>query len=1175
MPCKWNQLQNYLTLYDRHLVKVPGDGLCVMHAIKTCKLHDFDEMSDTNEMKDKILNYLLDSGDLYDEYHDMTREELVQEATKFFDSKDFNNDFGDLFVRIAADAMKVNMCIYQEHPTGLAQMIKTKCLWANQTIHVKLSRAMKDGSSEYSGANHYDSLVRFSPSEVEASKEPLKIPGPTVKEPLLIESISSDDDEDESTTVRKQYGRNLKTSALDLQIQKDMQNIKCADNQLFMGKLSDASINKFLRPRSKFPEHLFRDIQPEVVDCCPPEIDGNVFYKMPANYRNWLPKSKSRRYFAMVTSSKDYFSGKRKVGFCEGSWTCQNPKCPYLELNLRPNKVMWDNVMGQKVCYSCSVIMHRQECNARMLIMFSATDEMLYIYHIGHHCCKPKPNTKSAVEYCTELVKKYPTMTYKELKHQVLKEKIFEEDDVDGARRVAQMIDSRSYNAAKRLQGHGIWKGVEAQSLDAVGLVKEKTDKLDPFLIHRIHKSNNGKWDDDPDYVFNCSGVIVEICFQLDQKGAKNPLQGECLFFDGAHSRCTDYVALALWVYHIAMRKLIRLASMYVKSESSKSVKIFFTLFNEVLQKVSGNPEYKLNPRFILCDNSGANLNGMALVFGQEFVDSRVLGCRFHFLNCVENAKNKVGPAHRQEFAEGCHDLQRVETVAEYQLQLARLMEIADMYPDSRHFLLWWDARRYHVFKAFRELDCPGMNLAEVGNSGWKPKHGLSLVVAAKDDAASMTAQVGQYVRFRQGDYHNKGKGPTYLAKAQKAVKEQMCKARAFGCMFENATALAEQMIEEQHPNFFKSNKTCSHKPPEKDTLQGRKSRGAHPIPTLKTLMAKYNQSAKEQASLTGQEEVVIEDVDSNEGIAEETAAESVQQSPTESAKTYSLQLAEEMMNPPSDAEVEAVPTAQKRKGRKTASASQASPSVPENEISTSAPENEIITSAPENEISTSAPEKQSSTSAPATPAAAPGRKRKTCSPVSQPVPKTGRRKSAPASASTDKENGPAHGSAGPAGRSSLDRAKAILEGPQVPLGERNTNRKIQYDVRLGAGRTKRYVRPIMSTPAAPNPPIVTKTRKARVCQGCRKEFIRNVPTDDLIVQLQAVRPYPNADGSWWTDTINNAYCHLSAKCLKLHNSKINLNEMLMTQGEFDGLTDADMQELHNLGFLRTITNNL
>ena len=69
---------------------------------------------------------------------------------------------------------------------------------------------------------------------------------------------------------------------------------------------------------------------------------------------------------------------------------------------------------------------------------------------------------------------------------------------------------------------------------------------------------------------------------------------------------------------------------------------IFFTLFNEILEKVTGKKGYRFNPKCFVCDEGGANFTGLKEVYGEEFVKDRVYGCQWHFKNNVQNKSAKI-----------------------------------------------------------------------------------------------------------------------------------------------------------------------------------------------------------------------------------------------------------------------------------------------------------------------------------------------------------------------------------------------------------------------------------------------------------------------------------------------------------------------------------------------------
>ena len=82
---------------------------------------------------------------------------------------------------------------------------------------------------------------------------------------------------------------------------------------------------------------------------------------------------------------------------------------------------------------------------------------------------------------------------------------------------------------------------------------------------------------------------------------------------------------------------MIHLALMEMKSENFEDIVIF--LFNEMLEKVSGIPNYKFNPRCFLCDEAGANYKAVRIVYGDDFCKDRVHGCQFHFKQQIQKKK--------------------------------------------------------------------------------------------------------------------------------------------------------------------------------------------------------------------------------------------------------------------------------------------------------------------------------------------------------------------------------------------------------------------------------------------------------------------------------------------------------------------------------------------------------
>ena len=84
---------------------------------------------------------------------------------------------------------------------------------------------------------------------------------------------------------------------------------------------------------------------------------------------------------------------------------------------------------------------------------------------------------------------------------------------------------------------------------------------------------------------------------------------------------------------------------MEAEKEDTTNIELFQTLFNEVLQKVSGHKEYKFNPLGWCTDMAVANFAALIIVFGEEAA-SRIKSCEFHFKDQRNKKALTITPAY-------------------------------------------------------------------------------------------------------------------------------------------------------------------------------------------------------------------------------------------------------------------------------------------------------------------------------------------------------------------------------------------------------------------------------------------------------------------------------------------------------------------------------------------------
>ena len=184
-------------------------------------------------------------------------------------------------------------------------------------------------------------------------------------------------------------------------------------------------------------------------------------------------------------------------------------------------------------------------------------------------------------------------------------------------------------------------KGEDENSFDAVGLLKKKTDEMDKYYIYQIGNVNCGH---ECDHVFKSSKKKGEIALNMDIDGEENILQLENAYFDATHSPIQNFKSLGMWLVHPVMKKVLRLASMDIRSENHKYIALFFRLFNKMLAEVKGEENYKFNPWYFVCDESGANYKALALVYGEQFASLCAKGCQWHFKQDVQKHMKNITP---------------------------------------------------------------------------------------------------------------------------------------------------------------------------------------------------------------------------------------------------------------------------------------------------------------------------------------------------------------------------------------------------------------------------------------------------------------------------------------------------------------------------------------------------
>ena len=329
----------------------------------------------------------------------------------------------------------------------------------------------------------------------------------------------------------------------------------------------------------------------------------------------------------MLTSSREGFMGECHFGTCKGSFVCNNNACPFVRRSQfqQPNKVSWRNIRGNlnfKVCAICNHVAQCIYCGAKKLVEYDYTTRIATVYHLGKHKCWPKISSRTSA--CFQHPTVIPEQVTGSAKEFDLRQivRLIDEGDMDAAEKEAEVwLDRRKVR--RQMEALNPKQGMDHNSFDAVDIVKAKTDTKDPFYIYKIGNKNLSCGSD---FVFKSSRRMAKMALDMDVDGEPNLLQMENTYFDATHTHVYGFKSLGLWLIHPAMKKILCLASMEIRSEHHEQIGLFFKLFNEILSIVKEESGYKFNPRYFVCDEAGANYKAIADVYGTEFSAIRVKG---------------------------------------------------------------------------------------------------------------------------------------------------------------------------------------------------------------------------------------------------------------------------------------------------------------------------------------------------------------------------------------------------------------------------------------------------------------------------------------------------------------------------------------------------------------------
>ena len=132
MDVPWEALHDYLKKVNRRISKIRGDGFCFITSIVECMKSDYNVDIQVQETINCIFEEMVENHKKYVSFHSVIQHEeplvcdadlLITVAMNFFENMNYMENVVDLLIQAAADALGLDIYIYQKNDENV-QVLK-------------------------------------------------------------------------------------------------------------------------------------------------------------------------------------------------------------------------------------------------------------------------------------------------------------------------------------------------------------------------------------------------------------------------------------------------------------------------------------------------------------------------------------------------------------------------------------------------------------------------------------------------------------------------------------------------------------------------------------------------------------------------------------------------------------------------------------------------------------------------------------------------------------------------------------------------------------------------------------------------------------------------------------------------------------------------------------------
>ena len=776
---KWNEFHVHLDGKGREIVCIPGDGLCFFRGLQNSLGVQYNEKYTLQEIEKKIIAEISSRPKFYLGFFPEGKDKkgITEKVADFFKHKRFATTTVDMLIGAACNAFQITLWIYEQDPNEFMHSIQYSTRQEEQKrrhCHLILYRNRRDIKGL---GNHYNSIVSKKknkgrlyedygadvhfqiPPEEDTGGHPDEVDiagnyiddfdfeevGPPNPGIILTPTPSPDSTLDDFNPTYVRQPTNTE-STFD---EPEAAIYNCRSEG----------------ERIQFPYTAAAELPTENIEKVPYNINGNHHYRINVGERDWHKIQEDGRWFYMRSSTMRRSNKVRKIGKCLGSYKCKNDTCPKYTSGKGRNTYAFTRIgLNLKECKTCGGVANREFCGALKLTVYNPDTKELEVTYMGHHTCLLQSRASYTLiaspvkrSILKPILQKNVNATAKQISEEAA-ENFLRMGKPGMAKESVKLSQDRRLVSSMKEEILNIVAKRDPNSFRAIADLRNDLKTIDPYLIYKI---NDGALNDEISFVFKSSKCAAGLALEMDCEDNENwsCLKEEPVYCDTMHSRVDGYKNITAWVKNPITRSVMRIMTMEAKNEDTPTMVIFFRLLNEMLGKVSGKKNYKFNPWRFYVDEGGANKNAIKKVYGKKGLNKTVT-CQWHFLKCAKAKQRHVKEKWRKSFYKLCKRMVKAPTRSEYEA-LSNLIKKICADSGLLEWFMWWDDRKFHIIPAFRGFNLSGLNLAESGQSGMKPKtrKKMQLIDAAYKDCAQMLRQDETYRAYIGNISKEIGKG--------------------------------------------------------------------------------------------------------------------------------------------------------------------------------------------------------------------------------------------------------------------------------------------------------------------------------------------------------------------------------------------------------------------------------